>query len=54
MDLEKFLNPPDKWDAKYCRAVIAAIRTYQPDRAEKIIQRYLSPQRGAEFNMVNI
>ena len=53
MDLEKFLNPPDKWDARYRQAVIAAIRKYQPDRAEKIIQRYLSPERRAEFNMVN-
>ena len=53
MDLEKFLNPPDKWDARYRQAVIAAIRKYQPDRAEKIIQRYLSLERRGEFNMVN-
>jgi hypothetical protein len=53
MDLEKFLNPPDKWDARYRQAVIAAIRKYQPERAEKIIQRYLSLERRAEFNMVN-
>ena len=53
MDLEKFPNPPDKWDARYRQAVIAAIRKYQPDRAEKIIQRYLSLERRAEFNMVN-
>jgi hypothetical protein len=53
MDLEKFLNPSNKWDATYRRAVIAAIRKYQPDSAEKIIERYLSPERRAEFNMVN-
>ena len=53
MDLEKFLNPSDKWDARYRQAVIATMRKYQPDRAEKIIQRYLSLERRAEFNMVN-
>jgi len=53
LDVEKFLKPSDRWDAKYRRAVIDAIRKYQPDHAEKIIQRYLSPERRAEFNMVN-
>src|ERR1700730_7844157 len=53
MDLEKFLNPSDKWDGKYRRAVIAAIRQYQPERAEQIIERYLSRERCAEFNLAN-
>jgi hypothetical protein len=53
MDLEKFLNPSDKWDIKYRRAVIAAIRQYRPDRAAEIIERYLSPARRAEFNLTN-
>lgn len=53
MDLEKFLYPSDKWDAKYREAVNAAIRLYQPERAEKIIQRYLAPARRAEFNLAN-
>jgi hypothetical protein len=53
MDLDKFLNASEKWDAKYRRAVIAAIQQYQPDRAEDIIARYLSRERCAEFNWVN-
>jgi hypothetical protein len=53
MDLEKFLNPSDKWDAKYRQAVIAALRKYQPERAEKIIERYLSLERCADFNLTN-
>ena len=53
MDLEKFLNPSDKWDARYRKAVIAAIRQYQPERADKIIQRYLTVARRAEFNLAN-
>lgn len=52
-DLDEFLNASKKWDAKYRKALIAAIRQYQPDRADAIIQRYLSPERRAEFNMVN-
>jgi hypothetical protein len=54
MDLEKCLNASDKWDTRYRKAVTAAIRQYQPDRADKIIQRYLAPARRAEFNWVNI
>jgi hypothetical protein len=53
MDLDRFLNASEKWDAKYRKAVIAAIRQYQPDRAEDIIARYLSHERCAEFNWVN-
>lgn len=53
MDMERFLNASEKWDAKYRKAVIAAIRQYQPDRAEDIIARYLSSERCAEFNWVN-
>ncbi len=53
MDLERFLRASEKWDAKYRKAVIAAIRQYQPDRAEDIIARYLSRERCAEFNWVN-
>jgi hypothetical protein len=53
MDMEKFLRASDQWDAKYRKAVIAAIRQYQPDRAEDIIARYLSRDRCAEFNWVN-
>ena len=53
MDLEKFLNPSDKWDARYRQAVIAAIRQYQPERAEKIIERYLTVATRAEFNLAN-
>jgi hypothetical protein len=53
LDLEKFLKPSDRWDAKYRKAVIAAIRQYQPDRAEDIIAQYLSRERCAKFNWVN-
>lgn len=54
MDLERFLKASENWDAKYRKAVIAAIRQYQPDRAEDIMARYLSRGRCAEFNWVNI
>ncbi len=53
MNLEKFLNPSGNWDSKYRKSLIAAIRQYQPERADAIIQRYLSRKRRAEFNMVN-
>jgi hypothetical protein len=53
MDLEKFLYPSDKWDARYRKAVVAAIQQYEPVRADKIIQRYLAPARRAEFNLAN-
>ena len=48
-----FLKPSDKWDREYLKAVAAAIRQYQPDNAEKIIQRYLSEERQAELNVTN-
>ena len=43
MDLEKFLNSPDKWDARYRQAVIAAIRKYQPDHARENYPTLLEP-----------
>ena len=52
-DLDIFLKPSDKWDREYLKAVAAAIRQYQPDNAEKIIQRYLSEERQAELNLTN-
>ena len=53
LDLDIFLKPSDKWDREYLKAVAAAIRQYKPDNAEKIIQRYLSEERQAEFNLTN-
>ena len=53
MNLEKFLDASDKWDRKYCQEVAGAIWKYQPELAEKIIQRYLSRERRAEFNLTN-
>ena len=53
LDLDIFLKPSDKWDREYLKAVAAAIRQYKPDNAGKIIQRYLSEERQAEFNLTN-
>jgi len=53
MELDDFLYTAEKWDAKYRKVVISALREYQPERAGAIIQRYLSRERQAEFNMVN-
>ncbi|MGZ4987726.1 MAG: hypothetical protein ACXWBP_06790 [Limisphaerales bacterium] len=53
MDVEKVLRAAAKWDAKYRRAVVDAIRRHQPELADKIIQRYLSRERRAEFNLTN-
>ncbi len=53
LDLDIFLKPSDKWDQEYLKAVTSAIREHQPDKAEKIIQRYLSEERQAELNLTN-
>jgi hypothetical protein len=53
LDLDVFLKPSDKWDREYLKAVTSALRKYQPEKAEKIIQRYLSEERQAELNLAN-
>ncbi len=53
LDLDIFLKPSNKWDGEYLKAVTSALRQYQPENAEKIIQRYLSEQCQAELNLTN-
>jgi hypothetical protein len=53
LDFDVFLKPSNKWDREYLKAVTDAIRKYQPEKAEKIIRRYLSEERQAELNLTN-
>lgn len=53
MNLDKFLHASDKWDRRYRKELAHAIRLHQYDKADKIIQRYLSWERRAEFNLTN-
>ena len=53
LDFDVFLKPSNKWDREYLKAVADAIRKYQPEKAEKIIRRYLSEERQAELNLTN-
>jgi hypothetical protein len=53
MDIERLLRPAEQWDTKYRQAVIAAIWKHHPENADRIVQRYLSRERRAEFNLTN-
>jgi hypothetical protein len=52
-DLDVFLKPSNKWDRKYLKEVTSAIRKYQPEKADEIIQRYLSEESQGELNLTN-
>ena len=52
-DLDIFLKLSDKWDREYLKAVTSAIRQYQPEKAEEMIQRYLREERQADLNLTN-
>jgi len=53
VDLDIFLKPSNKWDREYLKAVSNAIRMYQPEEADKIIQQYLSEESQGELNLTN-